>query len=137
MAEWSRNKVNSNNLNSGQEYTKDSQLSINALNSIVNGGLYTQDFVEHLTDTPDLSDAGNVGTPSVEFVYNPAMVTTLKPYVRFKFSNLKGEQGIQGERGIQGEKGDKGDKGEKGDKGDVGAIFSYDEQTRILTITTE
>ena len=104
MAQWSRKKVNSENLNKNNEYTRDSQFAIESLNAVVNSGLYSQDFVEHLADTPDVSEAGNVGTPTVTLVTNPN-ATGDKPYKRFKFSNLKGEKG---------EKGDKGDKGEPG-----------------------
>ena len=43
-------------------------------------------FVNALTDPPDLTDVGNVGTPSVSFVDNGE-------YKKFKFSNLKGESG--------------------------------------------
>ena len=43
-------------------------------------------FVNALTDPPDLTDVGNVGTPSVSFVANGE-------YKKFKFSNLKGEKG--------------------------------------------
>lgn len=104
---WSRKKVNSETLNNGNEYTKNNQFPIEALNGIVNSGLYSQDFVEHLADTPDVSEAGNVGTPTVTLVDNPN-ATTDKPYKRFKFANLKGA---------------KGDKGDKGDRGDSGEIY--------------
>jgi hypothetical protein len=104
---WSRKKVDSKILNNNSEYTKNSQLSAEALNGIVNSGLYSQDFVEHLADTPDVSEAGNVGTPTVTLVDNPN-ATTDKPYKRFKFANLKGA---------------KGDKGDKGDRGDSGEIY--------------
>lgn len=43
-------------------------------------------FVDALTDPPDLTDVGNIGTPSVSFVANGK-------YKKFKFSNLKGESG--------------------------------------------
>lgn len=108
---WSRKKVNSETLNNNNEYTKNSQLSIEALNGIINSGLYSQDFVEHLADAPDVSEIGNVGTPTVTFVDNPN-ATTDKPYKRFKFSNLKGE------------------------KGEVGATFVYDANTKTLNIIT-
>lgn len=111
---WSRKKVNSETLNNGNEYTKNNQFPIEALNGIVNSGLYSQDFVEHLADTPDVSEAGNVGTPTVTLVDNPN-ATTDKPYKRFKFANLKGAKG---------DKGDKGEQGEKGEKGDIGVSNS-------------
>lgn len=59
----------------------------------------TETFVEHLVDTPDISEAGNVGTPSVEFVNNVVDGIT---YKKFKFSNLKGDTGDKGEKGDTG-----------------------------------
>lgn len=113
MAEWNREKVNPSDLNNGNEWEQGDRVARQELNAMVNAGLYAQDFAEHLADTPDTSEANNVGTPSVGFVDNPS-ATTEKPYKRLKFSNLKGEKGEQGEQGIQGEKGDKGDKGDTG-----------------------
>ena len=66
------------------------------MNAIVNGGLYSQDFAEHLADTPDNTLANQVGTAEVEVVDN---VVGGKTYKKFKFKNLKG---VQGEQGIQG-----------------------------------
>lgn len=43
-------------------------------------------WAQALTDAPDLTEVGNVGTPSVSFVDNGE-------YKKFKFSNLKGNQG--------------------------------------------
>ena len=93
MAEWSRNKVNSSDLNNGNEFNSNDRVARQELNAIVNAGLYAQDFAEHLADTPDTSEINNVGTPSVTFIDNPS-ATTGKPYKRFKLANLKGEQGV-------------------------------------------
>lgn len=93
MAEWSRNKVNSSDLNNGNEFNSNDRVARQELNAIVNAGLYAQDFAEHLADTPDTSEVNNVGTPSVSFVDSPS-ATTDKPYKRFKFANLKGAQGV-------------------------------------------
>lgn len=90
MPQWSRNKVNSSNINSGNEYTTDDQVSIENLNAMVNSGLYSQDFAEHLADTPDTSQAGQIGTPTVQLVDN---VVGGKTYKKFKFANLKGATG--------------------------------------------
>ena len=90
MANWSKNKVNPSDINNGNEYTVNDDVSLEQLNSMVNSGLYSQDFAEHLTDTPDTSDAGTVGTPSVTFVDNVQDGIT---YKKFKFSNLKGATG--------------------------------------------
>jgi len=93
MASWSRDKVDSSNINGGNEYTKGSRVSRQNLNAMVNSGLYSQDFAEHLADTPDTTNAGNVGTPSVSFVDN---VVGGKTYKKFKFQNLKGATGATG-----------------------------------------
>ena len=110
MATWSRNKVDSSTINNGNEYTIDSQVSLEQLNAMVNAGLYSQDFAEALAEGADTSEAGTVGTPSVSFI---DYVKDGKTYKKFKFSNLKGE------------------------KGDIGARFEYDESTKILNIITE
>ena len=112
MGKWTREKVDSENLNGGNQYEAKDRLSREQLNAMVNSGLYAQDFAEHLADTPDTSDANNVGTPTVELINNGA-------YKKFKFSNLKG------------------DKGDKGDKGESGVRFEYDPETKILNIITE
>lgn len=93
MASWSRNKVDASNLNSGNEYSANDQVAREELNAMVNAGLYAQDFAERLADTPDTSDAGTVGTPTVTIVDN---IVGGKTYKKFKFSNLKGERGGTG-----------------------------------------
>ena len=93
MAEWSRNKVNSSDLNNGNEFNSNDRVARQELNAIVNAGLYAQDFAEHLADTPDTSEANNVGIPTITFVDSPS-ATSDKPYKRLKFANLKGAQGV-------------------------------------------
>ena len=110
MSQWTRNKVNSENINKGNEYSVDSDVSLEELNAMVNSGLYSQDFVEKLVQNIDVSEAGNVGTPSVTLVDGDG-ATTDKPYKKFKFANLKGQKGDAGDKGEQGIKGDKGDTG--------------------------
>lgn len=110
---WSKKKVNPDNINSGNEYEKGDRVSVQALNSMVESGLYSQEFAEALTDAPDVSEAGNVGTPTVSFVDN---VKDGVIYKKFKFANIKGIQGEKGEQGIQGEKGEKGEQGATGAK---------------------
>lgn len=95
MAKWTRKKIDSNNINNGNEYSMNDVVALEELNGMVNSGLYAQDFAEKLTETPDTSEAGNVGTPSVSFV-DAEGSTTDKPYKKFKFSNLKGESGKDG-----------------------------------------
>lgn len=53
----------------------------------------TETFINHLVDTPDITDAGNVGTPNVTFINNIVDGVT---YKKFKFSNLKGQKGDTG-----------------------------------------
>ena len=98
MAEWNKNKVLPSAINGGKEFTNGDNLAVNELNAIVNNSFYGVDFVEAMTEQPDISEIGNTGTPSVSFVSNGK-------FKKFKFSNLRGE------------KGDKGDKGEPGDSG--------------------
>ena len=102
MAEWSRNKANSANINGGKEFTSDDDLSVAELNAMVNNSFYGVDFVEAMASEPDISEIAGDGTPSVSLADNGK-------FKRFKFSNLKGSKGDTGE------KGDKGDKGETGD----------------------
>lgn len=56
----------------------------------------TKTFAEHLVDTPDNTEVGNVGIPSVTLIDNVVDGTT---YKKFKFSNLKGEKGETGDTG--------------------------------------
>lgn len=88
---WSRNKVDSSTINSGNEYEKGDRVARQSLNAMVNAGLYAQDFAEALADTPDTSEAGNVGTPSVQIIDN---IKDGKTYKKFKFLNLKGKTGV-------------------------------------------
>lgn len=89
MAEWSRNRANPSDINGNREFTTNDNLSVKELNAIVNNSFYGVDFVEAITETPDTSEANNVGTPSVSFVDNGK-------FKRLKFSNLKGATGERG-----------------------------------------
>lgn len=89
---WSKKKVNPDNINSGNEYEKGDRVSVQALNSMVESGLYSQEFAEAIVDTPDTSEAGNVGTPAVSFIDNVKNGAT---YKKFKFANIKGETGAK------------------------------------------
>ena len=116
MAEWSKNKINSSQLNNGNEWTKNDQVAIEELNAMVNAGLYAQDFAEKLVTNIDTQEVANVGTPSVTLIDGDG-ATPNKPYKKFKFANLKGDKGEKGDKGDKGEKGDKGDKGDRGETG--------------------
>lgn len=95
MANWSRNKVDSSNLNKGKEWSLDDQVAIEELNAMINSGLYAQDFAEKLVTNIDTSEVNNIGIPSVSLIDGDG-ATTDKPYKKFKFSNLKGEKGDPG-----------------------------------------
>lgn len=117
MANWNRNKVDPSLINGGKEFTSDDNLAVNELNAMVNNSFYGVDFVEAMADAPDISEIAGDGTPSVSLVPNGE-------FMKFKFSNLKGEKGEQGV------------KGEKGEKGDVGVRFEYDASSKTLNIIT-
>lgn len=103
---WSANPINTDNINNGFEYENGDGVDAGAVNAAVEASLYAQNqsnqavedstsalnYVDALTDPPDLSEVANVGTPSVSFVTNGN-------YKKFKFSNLKGEQGEKGATG--------------------------------------
>ena len=89
MAEWDKNKVLPSEINGGKEFTTDDNLTVAELNLLVNNSFYGVDFVEAIADTPDTSEANNVGVPSVSVVDNGK-------FKKFKFSNLKGATGDKG-----------------------------------------
>ena len=64
--------------------------------------------------TPTAEIDNSVGTPSVEVT---AMGPNTAKIFKFKFSKLKGEQGIKGDKGETGEQGPRGIKGDPGDNG--------------------
>lgn len=99
MAEWSKERVDSSDINGGKEFTSNDNLAVNELNAIVNNSFYGVEFVEAMADAPDVSEIDGTGTPSVSLVDNG-------DFKRFKFSNLRGQQGEKGQRGEKGEKGD-------------------------------
>lgn len=109
MANWNRNKVDPSLINGGKEFTADDDLAVNELNAMVNNSFYGVDFVEAMADAPDISEIAGDGTPSVSLVPNGE-------FMKFKFSNLKGERGEQGVRG---------EKGEKGESGESNSLFQY------------
>ena len=100
MADWSRDKVDASNLNNGQEYTLDSDVSLEQLNAVVNNSLYAGDFVEELTNI-DTTKINNVGEANVRVESSPNATPT-KPYKRLVFENLKGEPGKDGTIGKDG-----------------------------------
>lgn len=97
MAQWDgTKKIEPSQINSGNQYTVSSQLSVDALNAIIESGLFAQNFVDNLQVSVDSS----VGTPKVAITRH-----TGDDYVTITFSGLKGEQGIQGIQGVKGDTG--------------------------------
>lgn len=105
MPSWSKNKVSSSNLNNGNQYENGNLVTPDSLNAANNNAFYAVDFVEALTQTPDTTNAGNVGTPSVSIIDDG------NGKKKFKFENLKGETGDTGATGTTGATGAKGDIG--------------------------
>lgn len=53
MAEWSKNRVDPSDLNNGQEYTINDNVSLEALNAIVNNSLYAEDVTYKANEKSD------------------------------------------------------------------------------------
>lgn len=83
------------NNGTGQEYNRVDGVYASDINDVIEASAWTQNYAESLTATPDLTEAGNVGSPTVSFVDNGN-------YKKFKFSNLKGETGGKGDQGEKG-----------------------------------
>ena len=119
MGQWQKQQVDASTINGGNQYEAGSQLSVQALNSVVESGLYAQEFVIKLaSNTPQVVNSDSGANASV------ALIDDGNGYKRFVFSNIKGATGPQGEVGPQGPRGligPVGLQGDKGDKGDTGA----------------
>ena len=89
MAAWEPQKLDLTQINNGQEYNDGDGVGASSVNAAVESAAWAQNYAESLTATPDLTEAGNVGSPTVSFVDNGN-------YKKFKFSNLKGETGNTG-----------------------------------------
>ena len=91
MAEFEKKKHAQEEFNKGNKYVANDGVQPATINNLVENSLYTEAFAESLASTPDTTNVAQTGTPSVELVDNPtAGITGAK---KFKFSNLKGEQG--------------------------------------------
>ena len=88
MANFEPKKLNLDDINGGIRFTESDGITPNAINDPIEAVAYSQTVVEHLTDTPDISEINGVGNPNVSFVSNTTAdgVTIHK----FKFSNLSG-----------------------------------------------
>ncbi len=96
MANWSKDKKDSSEINGGKEFTINDNLAVDELNAMVNNSFYAVDFAEAMADEPDISEIDGDGTPSVSLIDNEKNGKVLK---KLKFSNLKGARGEQGEQG--------------------------------------
>ena len=98
MGQWQKQKVDASTINGGNQYEAGSQLSVQAVNSVVESGLYAQEFVSRLASNIPVVYS-NGGTPSV------ALVDDGNGYKKFAFYNIKGEQGTTGAQGSKGDTG--------------------------------
>ena len=87
MASLTPQKIVLSNINGGQQFANGDIVTPEAINSPIQASAYAQALA---TNQPDVSQAGNVGTPSV------SIVTASDGTPRFKFSNLKGATGASG-----------------------------------------
>ena len=92
MATWEVKPFDITQINEGQKYEDGNIPNAEAVDAAIEGAAYAQAYVTALTSPPDLTEAGNIGTPSVSFVANG-------DYYKFKFSNLKGATGEKGNTG--------------------------------------
>lgn len=91
MAEFEKKKHAQDEFNNGNKYVANDGVQPATINNLVENSLYTEALAESLASTPDTTNVAQTGTPSVELVDNPsAGITGAK---KFKFSNLKGDQG--------------------------------------------
>lgn len=84
MADFKPKKLDLTQINGGKEYEDRQGIHPIAINAPIEASAWVQQLVE---TQPDISEANNVGTPSVSIEYD----TNGYPY--FKFANLKGETG--------------------------------------------
>lgn len=84
MASLTPQKIVLSNINGGQQFADGDVVTPEAINSPIQASAYAQALA---TNQPDVSEAGNVGTPTV------SIVTASDGTPRLKFSNLKGGSG--------------------------------------------
>ena len=97
MAEWTKNKVNASDVNSGNQFNAGDGVRNTDINKIFESGLYSQDVVENIgIGTVTTGSSGSSASASV--TYNAS------GYPRLNLTLPKG------------------DKGDKGDSGDVGTL---------------
>lgn len=118
---WSRDRVDSSNINNGNEYQKGDRVSRQQLNAMVNAGLYSQDFVEALTETPVVNNEEVNANPTVNLI---PYEKNGKGFYKFEFNNIKGKTGETGPAGTDGRDGTNGLDGESANISSVTAELS-------------
>ncbi len=83
MAKFTPKKIDLSTINNGNEYNKGDGISSNAINDSIESAAYAQALA---TTQPDISEADNVGVPSVEIIEEDGLP-------KLKFKSLKGERG--------------------------------------------
>lgn len=97
MSEFNPTKIDTSIINGGRKYEQGDGVQPGLFNNIVEGVAYVDEEMQALTEQPDTSEASLVGEPSVTLVNT---VYNGRTHKKFKFSRLKGEQGLQGETGL-------------------------------------
>lgn len=132
--EFDIQKHDGDEFNGGDKYQDGDGLQPTTINNLIENSLYQTAYVESLSQTPDTSQAGSVGTPTVLIIDDDY------GYKKFKFSYLKGETGTTPRIGGNGNWfiGDV-DTGfpARGLQGKAGLTFSYNSTTKKLTILTD
>lgn len=91
MANFTPTKKQVSDFNNGIKYVnKVDTPSADDFNNVIESQLYSQNFAESIADTPDTSEASQVGVPSVTLINN---IKNGVVYKKFKFANMKGDPG--------------------------------------------
>lgn len=91
MANFTPTKKQVSDFNNGIKYVnKVDTPSADDFNNVIESQLYSQNFAESIADTPDTSEASQVGVPSVTLINN---IKNGVVYKKFKFANMKGDSG--------------------------------------------
>ncbi len=88
MAVWNKTKVNPSTINGGNRYENGQQLSVDAVNAMIESGLYAQEYVENFANQQPVVKTDDGG-----------LAVTLEgtgDYKHFVFHNIKGNKGDTG-----------------------------------------
>jgi hypothetical protein len=105
MAKWNKGKVDSAQINGGNEFTTNDVLTVAELNALVNNSLYGVEVAELNTFGIGTVTSGEVASATISGVAPNKKLNLVLP---------------------KGEKGDKGDKGDTGSVSDIQALVGYD-----------